>query len=150
MPDGSRIKPPENHYELDTTHFGIENWANAIFLSPSILYAGHPCYAERIVTDGTEGRIQWCVLISVLSKPGTYTEHPSTVVKSDPVPGEPDDPEWRIDCKGDDVIMRQDRASNVIVTGVVFIRLSFLDDIGDGNDITYERATRLLQEGLSN
>ena len=50
---------------------------------------------------------------------------------------------------GDDVIMRSTQSSNVIVTGVVFVRLNVLDDIGDGNGITYAEATRLFQPSLS-
>ena len=53
LPDGSKIKPPSNHYKLGETHFGITNWANAIFLSPSIPYASHACYSERIFSGNS-------------------------------------------------------------------------------------------------
>lgn len=47
LSDGSSIEPPNNHYKLGETHFGIRDWARAVFLSPSILYASHACYILR-------------------------------------------------------------------------------------------------------
>ena len=32
--DGGKLKPPSNHYQLGDTHFGVKNWAAAIFVSP--------------------------------------------------------------------------------------------------------------------
>ena len=31
-------------FEID----GYKNWSKAIFVSPSIVYAGNPCYSDRI------------------------------------------------------------------------------------------------------
>jgi hypothetical protein len=68
-PDGHMIKPPKNHYQLGENHFGVDNWANAMFVSPSILYASHACYySERILAGGS----QWCVVIKVFVKPSSY------------------------------------------------------------------------------
>ena len=81
LPDGSMIKPPSNHYKLGETHFGITNWANAIFLSPSIPYASHACYSERIFS----GNSQWCILVRACVKPDAYTMHEPTVYRGDPI-----------------------------------------------------------------
>ena len=43
LPSGHSIEPSNNHYKLGETHFGIKNWANAIFLSPSISYLCLTC-----------------------------------------------------------------------------------------------------------
>ena len=67
-----------------------------------------------------------------------------TVLNSDPVPGEPSTPEWRVDVEGNDMIWRHDDAVNVIVTGAVMVRLKFFDSIGHGG-LSYGRATDLLK-----
>ena len=140
---GTLIKPPKGHYELGSTHFGIKKWAHAIFLSPSVLYAGHPAYSERIIVDDE----QWCVLLRTCCRPGSYTGHESTVLNNDPVDGEPTgDCEWRVDVEGDDMIWRHNKASDVIVTAAIFVRLSFFDSIGGGGP-SYRAASRLLTDG---
>jgi hypothetical protein len=141
---GVDIKPPEGHYKLGDTHFGIENWARAIFVSPSLLYAGHPCYSERVLS-GVDGD-QWCVLIRACCAPDSFTVHDSTVIGTDPVVGEPSAPEWRVgeDVEGGDMIWRHNDAVSVVVIGVVMVRLRFFESIGHGG-LTYERATQLLK-----
>lgn len=124
LPDGSTIKPPGNHYGLGETHFGIRNWANAIFLSPSISYSSHACYSERIFSCNE----QWCVLIKALVNPTAYTMHEPTVYRYDPIDGEPDTPEYRINASSEDKILRVESARNVVVTSVVFISLNFLEN----------------------
>tara|TARA_B110000208_G_scaffold172452_1_gene215515 strand:- start:473 stop:964 length:492 start_codon:yes stop_codon:yes gene_type:complete len=83
--DGSTLKPPSGHYKLGDTHFGIADWAAAIFVSPSLLYASHPAYSESIfgVSAGGEddGRERWKVCIMTKVKPETFTKHdPTTYV----------------------------------------------------------------------
>ena len=124
LPDGTTIKPPRNHYGLGETHFGINNWANAIFLSPSIAYASHACYSERIFSDDKE----WCILIKALVKPTAYTMHEPTVYRYDPIDGEPDTPEYRISATAEDKIFRVESSSNVVVMSVIFISLTFLEN----------------------
>jgi hypothetical protein len=137
--DGSLIQPPANHYRLGTTHFGLSNWANAIFVSPSVLYAGHPCYAEHVVDDSD----QWCVLLEVYCRPKAFSIHKSTILANDPVPGEPAEPEWRVDVQGEDQLWRLPSASNIRVRAVVFVKLSLFDSIGEAG-LDYQTATRLL------
>ena len=70
LDDGTYIKPPPGHYELGMKFDGIENWAAAIFVSPSVTYASHVCYAGRTllqapaVAEESEG--MWAVVIRVV------------------------------------------------------------------------------------
>lgn len=58
LPAGSRgITPVKGHFELGEKVFGVQNWAAAIFVSPSILYASH--YSQRVFSEGQ----LWCVLV---------------------------------------------------------------------------------------
>lgn len=128
LPSGYTIKPPPTHFKLNETIFGIRNWANALFVSPSIPYASHPCYSERIFSENK----LWCVLIKVLVNPRAYTVHEPTVLfRSAPSDGEPDTPEYRIETSPEDRILRVESARNVVVTSVVFILLNFLENLPD-------------------
>ena len=136
LPGGFTISPPLNHIKLEKKCFGIDNWANAVFVSPRITYASHSAYSERISSVNKK----WCVLIRAYVKPGTYTRHQSTVSSgADPIPGESVMPEYRIDddleeeeiffvksgLAGTEGGTEFDR--NVVVTSVVFISLAFLE-----------------------
>ena len=138
LPDGSKIKPPSNHYKLGKTHFGITNWANAIFLSPSIPYASHACYSERIFS----GNNQWCIMVRARVKPDAYTMHEPTVYRGDPIDGEPDTPEFRIEASSEDKIMRVEAAGNVVVTSIVFISLNFLENTPN---LTFDQLNSLFE-----
>ena len=134
--DGTSIEPPSNHYKLGETHFGIRDWARAVFLSPSILYASHACYSERVLSKTTP----WCVMIKAYVKPQSYTEHDPTVYNYDPIDGEPDQPEYRIDVNENDRILRVESARNVVVFSLMFISL----DVLEKSDIPYAKLTSLL------
>ncbi|XP_063725473.1 uncharacterized protein LOC134853408 isoform X2 [Symsagittifera roscoffensis] len=146
--DGTAIRPPKGHYQLGSTHFGVNNWASAVFISPSLIYAGHPTYSERVVLGGT----QWCIIICVLCRPGSFGSYPSTIVRDDPIDGEPEDSEWRVDMEGDDLIWRMAQgstSSSLVVTGVVFIDLKFFDSIGSDRSLTYREASKLVHTNYS-
>ena len=64
-------------------------------------------------------------------KPKSYTGHDPTVMyKQDPVEGEPDYPEYRIETKIDDSIFRieSSRSRNVIITSLLLIKVDFLEE----------------------
>lgn len=75
LQDGSRVMPPNGHIRLGVKHFGFENWASAIFLSPSIAYASNSCYSEHICS----GHEIWCILIKAYVSPSAYTDRKSVV-----------------------------------------------------------------------
>ena len=136
LPGGFTISPPLNHIKLEKKCFGIDNWANAVFVSPRITYASHSAYSERISSVNKK----WCVLIRAYVKPGTYTRHQSTVSSgADPIPGESVMPEYRIDADPEEeeiFCVKSGLAGteggtefdrNLVVTSVVFISLAFLE-----------------------
>lgn len=127
LPSGHSIEPPNNHYKLGETHFGIKNWANAIFLSPSISYASHACYSDRITSEDDD----WCVLIKAYVEPNSFSEHDPTVFKWDPIDGEPDAPEYRIEVSESDKIVRVESARNVVVVSLMLISDNFLSNTKD-------------------
>ena len=140
LPSGSSgIKPAKGHYKLGETHFGIRDWAAAIFLSPSILYASHACYSERIFSESQ----QWCVLVKAYCKPGSFKSYDPTVFQYEPMDGEPDMPEYRIPVTEADknVILRVESTRSVVVQSLIFVRLSFLEN----QNINFEQAMKLLR-----
>ena len=64
----------------------------AIFISPSIFYAGHDDYSEWI----NFGKERYSVIIEVRVKPKSYTSYDSTVFKYVKIDGEPRKIEYRI------------------------------------------------------
>ena len=140
LPAGSSgIVPAKGHISLGREYLGIPNWAAAIFVSPSILYAAHNVYSDRIFSESQ----QWCVLVKVYCKPGSYKSYDPTVLQYKPMDGEPDMPEYRVPVTEADknVIMRVESTRSVVVRSLMFVRLSFLDN----QDINFERAMQLLR-----
>ena len=132
------IQPPSGHFSLGKEYFGIRNWAAAIFTSPSILYAGHAAYADRVVSQ----RQQWCVLVKAYCKPNTYKSYDPTVFEYTPMEGEPAFPEFRVPVAGADknVILRVESKRSVVVRSLVFVHLSFLED----EDVKFEEVKKLF------
>ena len=128
LSDGTDIKPLPGHIPLKTSLAGFDDWAKAVFVSPSIFYAGHPVYAKRINSNN----IEYSVVIETRIKPETFSKHPPTVVQYVGKSGEPNLVEYRIEVKDDsDLIMRIESQLNVIVTGILFAKTDFLKNIKD-------------------
>jgi hypothetical protein len=132
--DGHKITPPDGHIPLGKDCFGKLNWAAAIFISPSVLYASHAVYAERLMSGGK----QWCVLVRARVKPHSYSEHSSTTLfKNEAIEGEPENSEYRIPSSDDDKIRRVESSRNVVVTSTVFIQTSFFEKITETKELDY-------------
>ena len=128
LENGMEIKPLDGHVKLNTKLAGFEDWAKAIFVSPSVFYAGHPAYARTFISGGEE----YCVIIETRIKPGSFSKHPPTVVQYAQKNGEPTFVEYRITVKNDsNLIMRIESKNNVIVTGILFAKTDFLKNIKD-------------------
>ena len=128
LKNGKEIKPLDGHVKLNTKVAGFDNWAKAIFVSPSIFYAGHPAYARTIFSSN----IEYSILVETRVKPGSFTEHPPTVVKYAQKNGEPTFVEYRIEVKDDsNLIMRIESEKSVIVTSILFAKTDFLKNIKD-------------------
>ena len=45
------VVPVAGHIKRGVTIHGIKNWSDAVFVSPSVYYAGHPVYAKVMVNN---------------------------------------------------------------------------------------------------
>ena len=52
LPDGKTVRSPRGHIGMGVTYGGIVDWAQAVFVSPSLLYASHGAYAEEVMSEG--------------------------------------------------------------------------------------------------
>ena len=128
LSDGTEIQPLEGHIPLNISLGGFDDWAKAIFVSPSIFYAGDPVYARRIKSNN----IEYVVVIETRIRPNTFSKHPPTVVNYYPKNKEPNLVEYRIEVKDySDLIMRIESQQNVIVTGILFAKTDFFINIKD-------------------
>ena len=139
LPSGSKIgshtiTPPSGHIPLGTGCLGKENWAAAIFVSPSVLYASDACYSELLMSGGTN----WRVVVRVRVERNSYSEHSSTLVsKYAPVDGEPENSEYRVASTEEDKIRRVESSRNVIITSITFIKASILEDVSNSRSVSY-------------
>ena len=86
-------EPLINHIQLGIKMFNIDNWASAIFVSPSIFYASK--YSEIIESDGQE----WFIIIEARVKPNSFTQHESILYKYNYLQNEPKNIEYRINTQ---------------------------------------------------
>ena len=146
LENGASVNVNPGHIPLNHTVSGIQYWAKAIFVSPSIFYSASPVYAERINSCSE----RWCVLVETRVRPGTFTAHPSTVLKYTGVKGEPSNVEYRIKVDTDkDLIYRVISGQNVIVTSITFVKVKFLEKIEnyiEGNIVINSKEERMLLE----
>ncbi|UJR11242.1 hypothetical protein I4U23_015424 [Adineta vaga] len=134
-PAGTTLSP-NHHVSTQAGHIALnkkvgafDNWANAVFISPSIFYAADIVYSERIFSDNQ----RWCVIIETRVKPGTFTRHKQTLLNQRLLlPGEPEELEYRVAVnEDDDFILRVESTENIIVTALVFVNLNFLENINE-------------------
>jgi len=147
LSDGTKINPLPGHISVDATVAGIKNWAKAIFVSPSIFYASHVVYAERIISNSD----RYAVLIEARVKPDSYTAHKSTVVNYGGKNGETNNVEYRVqvDDKNDDFIYRVFKENNVIIKSISFVKVQFLENVKDfceGDIVVNSKEERMLLE----
>ena len=114
--DDTIIEPPNGHIKLNTTFDGISNLAEAVFVSPSLIYSSLPAYAEIIKCKNKE----YVCLIEGRVKKGSYTEHYSTTNRESIPYDEPSRVEFRI---------IEEHLIDLFVTSVVFISLDFIDNV---------------------
>ena len=144
LPSGEKIIPPSNHFGLDFSTTEFKQWSRAIFVSPSLLYACHGCYAEEVLSE----KKRWCVIVMARVKPGCYTAHPPTT-SHEYSKDEPQDSEYRIPTSSggtrDDLVLRVELSDNIVVTSCVFISVSFIEDFkSEQTDMKYEDLEKLF------
>ena len=117
-------EPLNNHIPLGLKNDNIDDWANSIFVSPSIFYASK--YSELISYKNEE----WVILIEGKIEPNSFSSHESTIYGYQFKTDEPKNVEYRIKCSPKDILM-QSYSSEAIVTSLIFIKKKFLDNIKD-------------------
>lgn len=145
--DGTKIVPLPGHISMDKTISGIKNWAQAVFVSPSIFYASDAVYAERINSNS----MRWAVLIEARVKPNSYTAHNSTVFKYVGKSGESSNVEYRVEVKDEnaDYIYRVSHEKNIDIKSVTFVSVTFLENVKDyveGDIVVNSKEERMLLE----
>jgi len=119
-PPGGKLKSGEeiqvcvSHISRVLTINNIHDWANGIFVSPSIFYSGSSAYAKEISCNNE----QWKVLVEVKVKPNSYYEGKSTCSNYVPKNGEPEMLEYRIEPKNE---------NDVQVYSLTFVRKNFFE-----------------------
>ncbi|MCQ2817791.1 MAG: ankyrin repeat domain-containing protein [archaeon] len=138
--DGSKVTPDGGHIPMKMACFGVNDWANAIFLSPSVFYSANEIYSEKIRSSFYENK-DWYVLIEARLNPGKFKSFTSTTTGYNPLPGEPKNVEYRIKEK--------DEAGNpnTYVTSITFIWADFIKNLRfyeDGDLLSNTEAERNL------
>ena len=113
--NGLEIKPLENHINRYVTVNNIEDWAKAIFVSPSIFYSANAAYAKVIQSCDKE----WLILIEARTKIGNYVSQESTVFKYECMEGE----------AKDDIELRIEKECDIIVISICFLEIYFLEKL---------------------
>ena len=119
LENGAELEPQKNHIARYDPVGNFNDWARAIFVSPSILYALDNCYSEEIESGGE----QWNILVETKVK--SYHSHVSTVSSYQPSKYDPKYVEFRIE-----------NPKNVIVSSIVFVRYSFIKNNKNYLDVT--------------
>ena len=113
-------EPLNNHIHLGLRNNGIDNWASAIFVSPSIFYASQ--YSELINYKNEE----WAIIIEARIMPNSFSINGSTIYDYQFKEGEPKNVEYRISCGPVKIYSMYER-DDIIVTSLTFIKKEFLD-----------------------
>ncbi len=121
LKNGEEIKVCISHIGRDKTVDKIADWANGIFVSPSVFYCGYPAYAKEITIKNETFR----VLVEVRVKPKSYYERTSTCPRYIPKKNEPKMLEYRIDAKNE---------TDVQVVSLTFIKNEFFEKATDYSD----------------
>ena len=114
------------HIPVNETINDTNNWASAVFVSPSILYAKN--YSEVISSNGDN----WYIIIEAKIEPGSFSTHESTIYNYDYKSGEPHDIEYRIEstdnCEDNFFFGGADQ-DHIFTTSLLFVQKDFLDDL---------------------
>ena len=92
LKDGKETQVCVSHIARDKTVDNIPDWANGIFVSPSIFYCAHPAYSKQIISKNE----QYKVFVELRVKPFIYYRRESTCPSYVLKKGEPKKLEYRI------------------------------------------------------
>ena len=116
-------EPSENHIKLGQRRDNIDDWASAIFVSPSIFYASK--YSELINYKNN----QWFIIIEARVKPNSFSAHESTIYGYQYKQDEPAKVEYRIQCEMVSSFETCANNRNVTVTSLIFVNKNFLENL---------------------
>ena len=116
-------EPSYGHIKLGITINNVKNWANSIFVSPSIFYASR--YSEIINSEGED----WYIIIEAFVDPQAFNAYKSTIYKYDYKIGEPKELEYR--CTGytgsrDHPHVYDEKG--IYTNSLLFVKKSYLDN----------------------
>ena len=100
LKNGIELEPKDNHISRFYPVDGIDDWAKAVFVSPSILYAFDACYSERIYSEGE----RWGILVETRVKPYSFISRENTVKNYKLSENEPPNIEYRVECSENVVV----------------------------------------------
>ena len=120
---GEEITVCVSHIGRNKTFEGKKDWANAIFVSPSIFYSAYESYSKEIAINNE----LYKVLVEVRVKPNSFTEHKCTCPRYVRKKNEPEMLEYRISPENE---------KDVQVISLSFIKSEFFKKLTfykDGN-----------------
>lgn len=121
LENGVELEPQKNHIGSHLPMDNFSDWAKAIFVSPSILYALDSCYSQNIESEGEN----WSILVETKVRPESYHPHASTVSTYQLSKYDPVNIEYRIE-----------KSEDVIPTSIVFVRYSYIENYKNYLDLT--------------
>ena len=121
LSEGDKITPHGDHIQFGVKVNDVNDWANAVFVSPSVFYSTHPTYSERINSSFYEKT--WAVLVETRLLPGSYQTYKSTTYRN-VVPGEPILVEYRV--KSVNPISKK---KNIHIIAITFVLDEFIKNV---------------------
>lgn len=129
-------EPLTYHIPLGEKVNDIEDWASAIFASPSIFYASK--YSEIIFSENEE----WFVIIEARLAPKSFTEHGNTIYGYKYKIFEPEKIEYRIEAsevnyKNPETVIiyfNPDIDKKIETTSLLFVKKKFLENCKNYKD----------------
>ena len=118
---GEEIQVCVSHIGRNQTINKIKDWANGIFVSPSIFYCAHPAYAKEIFCYNE----LWKIFVEVRVKPNSYSMHKSTCSNYVLKIGESEMLEYRI---------KPENEKDVQVISLTFVKSKFFEGVKNFNE----------------
>jgi hypothetical protein len=147
LPHGRVIRVSPDHVQTGIFHNGVENWAQGIFLAPSITYAS----MDSFTSPGANIEAQkWCVVMNARCDPNVATAHAETKFKNYfGLAGEPVVRKWRVASGGERLDLQtleeaEEHSVNsaCVVTATLIVSRDFLKRAA--LDMSYNELQNLL------
>ena len=123
-------EPSDGHIPLGKEANNINNFAKAIFVTPSIFYASN--FSEIIDSD----KDQWYIIIEAKVKDGFFSEYENTV-KYNYKNGEPKKIKYRIKAKNFAASFYGDDEEGIVTNSLLFVKKKYIDGCQNYKDGDY-------------